>query len=54
MWIAIRIIALILALAPIWYMTKEAEITQKKKIILGIVSGIGIFLFIVTIFMRFS
>ncbi|MGW8041237.1 hypothetical protein ACWEX2_13525 [Staphylococcus xylosus] len=54
MWIVIRIIALILALAPIWYMSRDEEITQKQKIILGTVSSIGIILFIVTIFMRFS
>ncbi|MGI2256817.1 hypothetical protein [Staphylococcus cohnii] len=54
MWIVIRIIALILALAPIWYMSRGEEIPKKKKLILCVLSGIGIILFVGTIFMRFS
>ncbi|WP_182474466.1 hypothetical protein [Staphylococcus cohnii] len=54
MWIVIRVIALILALAPIWYMSRGEEIPKKKKLILCLLSSVGIILFIATIFMRFS
>lgn len=54
MWIAIRIVALILALAPIWYLSKEEKISQSRKRTLGVVSAIGIILFVITIFMRFN
>lgn len=54
MWIVLRIVALLLALCPILYMYKSEEPTQKQKNVCVVFSSVGIILFIITIFMRFS